>query len=347
VDLAAETTVARAAEPGRGAMKLRLTAPTPRLRASGGALLLLAGFAAACGEERRPAEPAPVARPAPVRPSTPAPRSAGRAVPAGDSAAVAAAHDFLAPPVRTEPCGPYRLMTDADAPLLETLRALCAAPVSGFEEAYAARLGVRPAHPPRGTLVVFADRRRFRRYVAAHVDLPQGYAAFSLAPKGLVVLPGGDLPPEEIARTLVHELAHLAHRRTFGVDLEPWLSEGLADAVGDSASPGGFAPLAGFVGVEGLRERLLGGYASGHAGTLERLVTLGRDRFDRGAVAHDYEQAALVVRFLLLDPELVPAFRAWLAGRARPGAGGAAFPPQDGPGWGEIEGRFRGWLAAR
>ncbi len=327
-------------------MRARPALPASRLRATCGALLLGA-FAAACSEERRPAAPVPGVRPAPVRPVPPAPRPAGRGVPEGDSAAVAAAGAFLAAPAIAEGCGPYRLVTDAGDSLLATLRAICAGPVARFEEEYAARLGVRPAHPPRGTLVVFAERRRFRAYVAAHVDLPQGYAAFSLAPKGLVVLPAGDLPPDEVARTLAHELAHLAHRRTFGVDLEPWLSEGLADAVGESASLRGFAPLAGIVGVEGLRDRLLGGYASGNAGTLARLVTLGRDRFDRGAVSYDYEQAALVVRFLLLDPELAPDFRRWLGRRARRGAAAPAFPPPGGPGWEEIEERFRGWLAAR
>jgi len=266
-------------------------------------------------------------------------------VPPGEPAAVGPARAALGAPQTAEDCGPYRLVTDAGGPLLAAVRALCAGPIARFEAEYRARLGVAASHPPRGTLVLFADRRRFRAYVAADGELPRGYAGFSLAAAGLVALPVGDLPADEVARTLTHELAHLAHRRTFGVDLEPWLSEGLADAVGDSADRNGFVPLAGFSGVEGLRERLRGGYASGAAGTIERLVALDRARFDRGTVSYDYDQAALFVRFLLLDPEVAPRFRAWLAARTRRGATGAPAPPAafelD---FGRLETRFRAWL---
>ncbi|KAB2967660.1 MAG: hypothetical protein F9K18_03970 [Thermoanaerobaculia bacterium] len=268
-------------------------------------------------------------------------------MPVGEPRLVTAARDHLAEPVRSEACGPYRLLTDAEGDLLDSLRALCAAPVAGFEREYRARLGVPLHHPPRGTLVLFADRRRFRTYVEADGELPQGYAGFSLAAAGLVALPAGDLFADDVARTLAHELAHLAHRRAFGVEPEPWLAEGLADAVGDSARAEGFAPLAGFAGVEGLRERLLGGYASGRAGSLERLAGLDRDRFDRGRVSYDYDQSALLVRFLLLDTGLAPRFRAWLAARtwlkSTPvvpvtEALGIRLP--------ELERRFRAWLGA-
>ncbi len=315
-----------------------------------GLALVAAVLAPLAGCQQAPGERPAAARPAPAR-GTPvlrvSPEPAGRAVPEGEPWAVGPARDALAAPLRVENCGPYRLVTDAGGEFLETLRALCAAPVAGFEAEYRARLGVEPSHPPRGTLVLFADRQRFRAYLAADGELPRGYAGFSLATAGLVALPVGDLPADEVARTLTHELAHLAHRRTFGVELEPWLSEGLADAVGDSAHQSGFAPLAGFSGVEGLRERLRGGYASGGAGTIERLVALDRARFDRGTVSYDYDQAALFVRFLLLDPELSPRFRAWLAARTRRGAtGAAALPGAFGVDAGGLDARFRSWVGA-
>ncbi len=258
---------------------------------------------------------------------------------------MAAARAFLGAPVLAEGCGPYALVTDADGSRLEALRRICAGPVARLDAEYRERLGVPLHHPARGTLVAFAERRRFRAYVAADGELPQGYAGFSLASSGLVVLPVGDIPPPEIARTVAHELAHLAHRRAFGVELAPWLSEGLADVVGDCAREQGFAPLAGFGGVEGLRRRLLGAYATGRAGSLERLAGLGRDRFDRDAVSWDYDQAALAVRFLLLDARLAPRFRAWLAGRTWRGPQPAAPMPEAlGVDWPELERRFRAWL---
>lgn len=274
-------------------------------------------------------------------------RPAGRPVPEGDEAALAEARSFLAAPARSETCGPYRLVSDADDRLVSTLRAICAGPIATFDSIYAERLSVTPAHPPRGTLVLFADPGRFRAYVAARADLPQGYAGFSLATRGLVVLPAAGVTADELARTLTHELAHLAHRRTFGADLDRWLAEGLADAVSDTAHAGGQAPLTGFAGVEGLRVRLLGGYATGRARPLHELAALPEGEFDRGRVSHDYEQSALLVRFLLLDPELGPLLRGWLAARALQGGGiDSRFPPDRRPDWDEIDRRFRRWLGA-
>jgi hypothetical protein len=268
-------------------------------------------------------------------------------VPEGDEAALTEARSFLATPERSEACGPYRLVTDADDRLLSTLRALCAGPFATLDSIYEERLGVTPAHPPRGSLVLFADASRFRAYVAARADLPQGYAGFSLATRGLVVAPVAGIAPDEIARTLAHELAHLAHRRAFGADLERWLAEGLADAVSDTAHAGGQTPLADFAGVEGLRVRLLGGYAAGRARPLHELVALPNAEFDRSRVSHDYEQSALLVRFLLLDPDLAPRFRGWLAARAlQGGSADARFPPDRQPDWDEIDRRFRRWLGA-
>ncbi|HSM52225.1 MAG TPA: hypothetical protein VLA75_12565 [Thermoanaerobaculia bacterium] len=268
-------------------------------------------------------------------------------MPAGEPEAVAAARTALGLPVVEEACGPYRLVTDATGVQLGRIRALCSGPVAALEGEYRARLGIAPAHPPAGTLVLFAERPRYRRYAAADPALPQVYAGFSLAADGLVALPVGDLSIDEVTRTLIHELAHLAHRRAFGLQLEPWLSEGLSDAFGYSAGPEGFAPLAGFTGLEGLRARLLGGYALGRAGSVERLVGLSRDQFDRGPVSYDYDQSALFVRFLLLDPELSSRFRAWLA--ARTGRGEVPpvpLPEALGVDLDELERRFRQWMGA-
>lgn len=316
---------------------------------SSATVVLFVLLAAGCGGPKRDAGAvAPGERyvPVPTR-SAPSATSAGRAVPVGDPAAVAAVSAYLDAPTPVGECGPYRLITDARGRAREHLRAVCAGAVVHFEREYAARLGVEPAHPPAGTIVAFGDRGRFRAWLAVDGGPLRIYAGLSRPAEGLVVLPVDEVPADELARTLIHELAHLAHRRTFGVVPEPWLSEGLADVVSESATVEAFRPLAGFDGVEGLRQRLLGAQRQGRLGSLADLTERGRDRFDAAAVSDDYEQAALLVRFLLLDPELAPLFQATLAGRARPGRAPAPpFPPTGGPDWAAIEARFVSWLGS-
>jgi hypothetical protein len=237
------------------------------------------------------------------------------------------------------------MRSDLAGPRLVTLIDLCRALAESFDGEYTQRVGVPLSGPAAGTLVLFASRRRFRDYVAADAGLPQGYAGFSVPWAGLVALPVGDIADAEVARTLSHELAHLAHRRAFGRDLPPWLSEGLADAIGDSATPQGYRPLADLTVVDGIRKRLRAAAGSGRVGSIERLVALDGERFDRALPSYDYEQAALLVRFLLLDRELAPRFRRWLREWAARGA--RAAPTLDaglGRSWSEIEDRFGAWL---
>ena len=231
---------------------------SPRSRPDLRAVALLAALSA-CGCDGRPGIPPPAAPPAapsaaaPVRPPLPA----GRVVPDGEPEAVAELERFLRPPARRRPCGPYRLLSDLSPARLVGIERFCATLAGTFEEEVAARLGVAPAHPPRGTIVLFASRRRYRDAVTSTSDLPQGYAAWSDARSGTVALPAGDVADDELAATLAHELAHLAERRLFGFPRPRWLSEGLADAIGDSATSAGFRKLEGFVGVEAQRRRWL------------------------------------------------------------------------------------------
>lgn len=272
----------------------------------------------------------------------------GLAVPPGDERLVALARGFLEDSEEIEAsCGEYRVVSDLGGERLETTLSTCRTLARALDAEYAARTGLRPAHPPAGTLVLFADRRRFREYVAADGELPAGYAGFSMPGSGLVALPAGDVDAHELARTLGHELAHLAHRRAFGRELPRWLSEGLADAVGDDATPHGFTPFGESAGGSGLRRRLLDGYAAGRVETIERLLRPDPASFDAELVSYDYEQSALFVRFLLLDPELAPRFRSYLDAFAR--LGGTRVPAlpdalgRDGP---ELDAAFRAWLEA-
>jgi hypothetical protein len=311
------------------------------------AIVVLAALALSACERSVPAPATPQPPPAASRP---APLAAGREVPVGDPQALARLDRFLDPPIRDLSCGAHALRTDLGGAALASAAAICSTIAGALEVEIERRFGVTPAHPPRGTVVLFASRKRFRESVAAAGDLPQGYAGWSEARLGVVALPAGDLDADELARTLAHELTHLAERRLFGFPRPRWLSEGLADALSDSASAAGFAPLRGIVGAEASRERwrtrpaLQESADASAPGPLERLVALDWEQFDAGAESRDYELAALFVRFLLLDPELSPRFRAWLAGqtvleRSPPGLTEALAT-----GWPSLERRFDAWL---
>ncbi|MEO8196225.1 MAG: hypothetical protein ABI689_05845 [Thermoanaerobaculia bacterium] len=261
---------------------------------------------------------------------------------AGAPSRVAAALRHLGPLRFDGRCKSYRLISDLAGVRLERLRILCDRIAGDLENVYPERIGLPLSIPASGTLLLFSDRHRYREYVAAEEDLAAGYAGFAMPWAGIVALPAGDVAEDEIARTLAHELAHLARRRAFGRELPPWLDEGLADAMGESATSRGFLPLSDEAPMAALRRRLADGYRSGRVAALTTLVALDRDTFDRAPAAYDYEQAALFVRFLLLDPALAPAFRLWLSDLAACGEDLAGeLPSALASSWPDLEHRFR------
>lgn len=302
-----------------------------------------------CGRDR-PALPAARAA-APTPRAAPPPVPAGRPVPAGDADALAALDRFLAAPILERPCGPYTLRSDLAGARLERAVALCSRVASALEGEIGARFGVAPAHPPRGTIVLFASRRRYREAGAAASDLPLGYAGWSEARLGVVATTADGVGDDELARTLAHELTHFAERRLFGFPRPRWLAEGLADALSDSASAAGFTPLESIAGAEVARRRWLERPASqpGAAsadGALARLVALDWDQFDADPSRRDYELASLFVRFLLLDAELAPRFRAWLAGQTVVVRSPRGLPEALATDWPTLNRRFEAWVAA-
>ncbi|MCP4205327.1 MAG: hypothetical protein GY769_25735 [bacterium] len=130
-----------------------------------------------------------------------------------------------------------------------------------------------------------------------------------MASRGVVALLAAGVPPERFATVLGHELTHLVHRRVFGPNLDPWLSEGLADALGDTATPSGFDGLAGIAGIEPLADRLRRAIEAERTESLAAMIAKSRGEFDRGAVSYDYESSALLTRYLLLEPTMAQRFR--------------------------------------
>ncbi|MDA8019714.1 MAG: hypothetical protein MPN21_19925 [Thermoanaerobaculia bacterium] len=255
---------------------------------------------------------------------------------------------FLPNGGRRVSCGPYSLWTDVrDPSLLVALDVLA----SRLDTEYQARLGLTPQGPSRETIVLFANLRDFQRWESADDGSRRGYAGHSSASEGVAVL-HADRPPEDVLATTIHELAHLVHRRALGSPLPRWLSEGLADALADSASGEGFLPLDSVVGDEGGARRLQSALRAGHAvPSLAELVAKGPASFDRVSpnsevrTSYDYELSAFFVRFLLVQPDLVECFKGFLAELA---AGGRWSEdslwlhldqhPE------ELDERFRRWL---
>ncbi len=244
---------------------------------------------------------------------------------------------------RLESCGPYPLWTDV---LDSRLIAACGRLAAELDELYGKRYGIRPRGEPAEAIVLFAEIASYRPF-ASSSGVPLGYAGYALAARGLAVFYVGDQPFETFLMTLTHELTHLLNRRALGVNLPPWLSEGLADGIGDTATPDGFGVLEGARGSEAQARRLRQAYASDRAGGLRRLLSLGRGEFDRGAVSFDYEQSALLVRFLLSQDDLSPGFRAFLSRFAA----GEPYAPEQlptvlGVTWVDLDRRFAGWVAS-
>lgn len=204
-------------------------------------------------------------------------------------------------------CGPYRLLTDVVDP---TLPAACQRLAAGLDGAYVARFGVRPVGPPRGAVLLFRELDDFRAFAGE----ARGHAGHARAAEGHLALYVGERSHAELVQTLVHELTHLVNRRALGAPLPRWLSEGMADALGDPATLDGLGAAGGLDGAEVARRRVL---EQPHLPDTAALTRRGPDEFDRDGQSRDYEQSAVLVRFLLSDPERARAFRAFLRGIAK------------------------------
>ncbi|MEZ5332258.1 MAG: molybdopterin-synthase adenylyltransferase MoeB [Thermoanaerobaculia bacterium] len=202
---------------------------------------------------------------------------------APDAGTVTAALSRMGSAARRVPCGGYTLVTDAE---LATWIGLCERVVSPLDEAYERALGVAPIGAPAEAIFLFADATAFRSFAAEVSGVRSGYAGHARAARGYLALPAGPVGPT--VRTLVHELAHLVSRRALGPALPRWLSEGIADLLGDEATPAGLGTVRGSLGAEGEMQRLQAAYGGRLAGSVERLVRLGPEEFDAALPSYDY-----------------------------------------------------------
>ena len=283
-------------------------------------------------------EPTPVARSAPI--------GRGRAAVRPSLAALEAAQrsmstDSSSGGPKETTCGPYRARSSAAS----EYSAVCETLASQADARYQARLGVTISHPADGLILVFGSAERFRRFASGFGGLPAGYSGFTMASRGVVAVSAEGLSRERFASILVHELAHLQHRRAFGPNLAPWLSEGLAEALASTATASGFAELSGLRGAEPLADRLHQALRQGRVSSAAAVIEKSRSAFDREEVSLDYEASSLLVRFLLLDPDASSRFRSALRRLAGPDGcdSGCLFEELQ---WDatELDHRFRAWL---
>ncbi len=242
-------------------------------------------------------------------------------------------------------CGPYELLSDVeDRDLLHS----CDRLASALEATFIARFGVEPIGSHHEVILFFEEAVDFRTFVRQSGEGRIGYAAHASSSGGYLALYAGQQNRQRLLRTLAHELTHLVTYRAFGPDLPSWLSEGLADAIGDTASEDAIRQLEGLQGCEDEALRLHRAYRDSAAEPLGRLLTMGDPEFDSGVVSYDYEQSALLVRFLLSDASLSLGFKSFLGQLAL----GRAYIPDVlldrlGLTFDELEKRFEGWLDAQ
>lgn len=253
--------------------------------------------------------------------------------------------------------GPYALYTDLQDP--ESLRALDRV-AAEFERVYTARYGRDPVGGPTEAVVLYgreADYRGFQDQDEQLAALPSsGHTGF-----GIIALFDDDRPGEEMAATLVHELAHLLNRRALGPVLPSWLDEGIADDLAQSAidesgrlrpgTVGGTTVRAGnTLQTYGGRAALIQLYETLVAGRLRpltELLGLDWDDFVRRDGNLNYAHASFWVRYLI-DGEggaLAPGFRTFLNAVASgtPPTAEALQDRLDRP-WSELQDGFEAWV---
>jgi hypothetical protein len=270
---------------------------------------------------------------------------------------LAEARKVMGEGVREMRCGPFRLLTDVEGPIVES----CPRLAGQLEHLYAARTGLEPVGEPAEAILLFDSHGAFLVF-RTRVSPQSRRQAFASPARGYIALASGGRLAEQVRATLAHELVHLLNRRFLGPALPSWLDEGLAEELAMSriAEDGSLEPATlGHWEIGPMGARLMGGglvklgglrssMRRGDLPTLETLTRLDRADFQaEESFQTHYSLSAFWVRYLLSgDP---PAggygFRAFLAAVA----GGQ---PLDetllltslGTAWPELETGFRQWL---
>lgn len=277
-----------------------------------------------------------------------------------DEPRLALARARLMPPEVVGKVGPYVVYTDLRDPARLSFFDRVAA---GLDSAYRSRYQVSPIGDPAEAVVIFSresDYRAFLGQATSVAELP----ASGHTGHGIVSLFDGRRPQNEVASTLVHELAHLLNRRAIGPALPSWLEEGIADDLSQSQIDRSGKLLPGTLGgvtvrvgrrieMHGARaalQDLRDAAAAGGLRPLPQLLALDWGEFVRGNGELNYAQSSFFVRYLLQGEQgaLAPGFRAFLQEVSNGG------PPEPealrqklGRTWPMLEAGFRLWVLAQ
>jgi hypothetical protein len=236
---------------------------------------------------------------------------------------LAAARQVLGLPADAPPAGrlgAYPLFTDVNDPALTIVLDRAA---RGVDEAYTSRYGLSLVGEPAETVVMFRRRADYDAYLArtGGPAAETGHVA-----GGVVALYREGRLIEDVRATLVHELVHVLGRRGLGPALPPWLDEGMADDLAESAFGEGGRPVPGTLSDPALLSpgfvEIHGGHASLEmlrrqiAGPglvpLAELTSLGEEEFlARQPRGITYAESSFFIRYLLAS-EHAPSFRAFL-----------------------------------
>ena len=217
--------------------------------------------------------------------------------------------------------GAYKLFTDVeDAELLGFLDDV----VFAAEDAYYARYARLPSGDPARSIVLFAWEADYRRYSKRTSGEPANTPTSGHSNQGLPVFYVEGHPRTVLAKTLVHNIAHLLNDRSFARSLPVWLEEGIAGDLGSvwventpyvkgdpRVGPTG-ATTRGYESGILVLNNLLG---AGQLPPLRHLMGLDRETVSGQDVKeHYYSQSAAVVRYLLNGEQgkLADEFRAFL-----------------------------------
>ncbi|MEJ2084064.1 MAG: hypothetical protein P8Y44_00095 [Acidobacteriota bacterium] len=265
----------------------------------------------------------------------------------------------MAVPIDVLECGPYPVVTDA--PELDWL-AGCSSLAVELEEIFASRYGLRPVSLAAETILVFDSGERYRAFRDEERVPFESHVAHAFPSRGYIAILQGERSSEDLVSSLLHELTHLVTRRSLGPALPAWLSEGLADDVGQSAIDGFYRISPGEVGGEtwqlGAQTLRSGGIASlVQLQTVDQLQALPRlsevvrldeeEFYDAEKVQLHYALSSFWIRYLLSEPDgvLARGFRSYLQAIA---AGTPMAPSLLSDSLGtdldELESGFRDWI---
>lgn len=202
--------------------------------------------------------------------------------------------------------GPYELWTDStDTDLLAFLDQVA----SAAEAAYFSRYARTPSGDPRRSVVLFATEASYREFSPENIQL-SGHLGH--AGQGVLAFFDGGRRRVDLARTLVHEIAHLLNDRALALHLPQWLEEGLATDLGtvwvESTRAEGLEPARGHPHYHGLELldtdlRLMKLGATLEAGKLPEVATMlhleGEDFYRAENAGLAYTWGGAFVRFLL------------------------------------------------